>query len=213
MSSTGEDPNAKETNIEKEKNIPHLIDDFEEFEDKSNEKEKEKENENENENENEKENKMSNGLDEIENNEVKVKEKPKLKKYVPKNEQEALKARIINLEINEKPHEQNKDNFDFHMHDNLDTSVPGQIEKFKIPPELKKTFIIVMILAVLGVTLIICGFIKAISDATPGGGIMFWVLGTVVIIPGGFYSYQFYKAKKAKEEYRRQDILDNIPQL
>ena len=100
------------------------------------------------------------------------------------------------------------------MHDNIETGGGGEhIEKFRIPPELKKTFIIVMILAVLGVTLIICGFIKAISDATPGGGIMFWVLGTVVIIPGGFYSYQFYKARKAKEEYRRQDILDNIPQL
>ena len=201
MSLSGEDPNAKETNIEK--NIPHLIDDFDEIEDKSKDKEDKKE----------KENKISNGLDEVQNNEETMKEKPKSKKYVPKNEQEALKARIINLEINEKSKEQNKENFDFHMHENLDTSVPGQIEKFKIPPELKKTFIIVMILAVLGVTLIICGFIKAISDATPGGGIMFWVLGTVVIIPGGFYSYQFYKARKAKEEYRRQDILDNIPQL
>ena len=115
--------------------------------------------------------------------------------------------------MKEKPCEQKKENNDFNMHENLDTGAPDQMEKFKIPPELKKTFIIVMILAVLGVTLIICGFIKAISDATPGGGIMFWVLGTVVIIPGGFYSYQFYKAKKAKEEYRRQDILDNIPQL
>ena len=212
MSAEEENPNAKETSVEKEKkNIPHLIDDFDELEEKSNEKEKENGNVNENENENE--NNISNGLDEIHNKEDNLKEKPKLKKYVPKNEQEALKARIINLEINEKPHENIKENYDFHMHDNLDTGGPSQIEKFKIPPELKKTFIIVMILAVLGVTLIVCGFIKAISDATPGGGIMFWVLGTVVIIPGGFYSYQFYKAKKAKEEYRRQDILDNIPQL
>ena len=200
MSSGEDNQNNKETNIEKESKIPDLIDDFEGVEEKVNEKENN--------------NDISNGLgDSVQKGEEKIKEKPKLRKYIPKNEQEALKARIINLEMNEKPQEQNKDNYDFHMHDNLDTNVPGQIEKFKIPPELKKTFIIVMILAVLGVTLIICGFIKAISDATPGGGIMFWVLGTVVIIPGGFYSYQFYKAKKAKEEYRRQDILDNIPQL
>ena len=204
MSSGEDNQNNKETNIEKESKIPDLIDDFEGVEEKVNEKENEKENNND----------ISNGLgDSVQKGEEKIKEKPKLKRYIPKNEQEALRARIINLEMNEKPPEQNKDNYDFHMHDNLDTTVPGQIEKFRIPPELKKTFIIVMILAVLGVTLIICGFIKAISDATPGGGIMFWVLGTVVIIPGGFYSYQFYKAKKAKEEYRRQDILDNIPQL
>ena len=203
MSSAENDPNIKETNIqENNKGIPDLIDDFEEAEEKSNEKGGEKENNN-----------IENGLGESIENGQEIKEKPKLKKYVPKNEQEALKARIINLEMKEKPHDQVKDNFDFQIHENLDTGVPEQMEKFKIPPELKKTFIIVMILAVLGVTLIICGFIKAISDATPGGGIMFWVLGTVVIIPGGFYSYQFYKAKKAKEEYRRQDILDNIPQL
>ena len=99
--------------------------------------------------------------------------------------------------------------YNFRIHENLETSGDNKV-KFKIPKELKKTFIIVLVLAILGITLIICGFIKAISDATPGGGIMFWVLGGVVIIPGGFYSYQFYKAKKAKEEYRRQDILDNI---
>ena len=204
MSSRDDNPNIKETNIEKDKDIPDLIDDFEDIEDKRDEKEEKKDNN------------LSNGLnDSIQNGDPKVKEKPKLRKYTPKNEQEAIKQRIINIEIKEKPHNQIKENYDFHIHDDrLDTSAgPNHIEKFKIPPELKKTFIIVMILAVLGVTLIVCGFIKAISDATPGGGIMFWVLGTVVIIPGGFYSYQFYKARKAKEEYRRQDILDNIPQL
>ena len=197
--------NSKETNInENGKEVPDLIDEFEEAEEKSNEKGTENKNKTN----------ISNGLGEsVEKVDEIIKEKPKLKKYVPKNEQEALRARIINLEIKEKPQEEMKDNFDFQMHDNLETGGNDQIEKFKIPPELKKTFIIVMILAVLGVTLIICGFIKAISDATPGGGIMFWVLGTVVLIPGGFYSYQFYKARKAKEEYRRQDILDNIPQL
>ena len=132
------------------------------------------------------------------------------RKYIPKNEQEALKAKIINLEMNEKIHENNND---FNIHNNIDNIETQPNEKFKVPPELKKTFIVTMILAVLGVALIICGCIKAISDATPGGGVMFWVLGSVVIIPGGFYSYQFYKAKKAKEGHRRQDILDNIPQL
>ena len=206
--SSEDDKGTENTNIEKS-NKNDLIDDAEEIEEKN----KEEEHENENENENN----ISNGLSEQVENGIngldEIKEKPKLKKYIPKTEQEEIKARIINLEMNEKPHDENvNDTYDFHMHDNLETG-HRQIEKFKIPPELKKTFIIVMILAVLGVTLIICGFIKAISDATPGGGIMFWVLGSIVIIPGGFYSYQFYKAKKAKEEYRRQDILDNIPQL
>ena len=89
----------------------------------------------------------------------------------------------------------------------------NSIEKFRVPPELKKTFIIALILAILGVILIVCGCIKAISDRTPGGGIMFWVLGSIVIIPGGFYSFQFYMAKNTKQRYRRKIILDNIPRL
>ena len=167
------------------------------------------------------ENRISNGLNDSQNNTSNISEKEtdnknakkeKFNKYIPRNEQEALKAKIINLELKEKPNNEIDYNYDFRVHENLDINIKNK-NKFKIPKELKKTFIIVLILAILGITLIICGFIKAVSDATPGGGIMFWVLGTVVMIPGGFYSYQFYKAKKAKEEYRRQDILDNIPQL
>ena len=169
------------------------------------------------------ENIISNGLNNYENNnnssniteKENNNEKVVKNKYIPRTEQEALKAKIINLELKEKPHDMYYNDYNFRIHENLETGTNNinNREKFKIPKELKKTFIIVLILAILGITLIICGFIKAISDATPGGGIMFWVLGTVVIIPGGFYSYQFYKAKKAKLEYRRQDILDNIPQL
>ena len=167
------------------------------------------------------ENRISNGLNDSQNNTSNISEKETdtknakkeiFNKYIPRNEQEALKAKIINLELKEKPNNEIDYNYDFRVHENLDINIKNK-NKFKIPKELKKTFIIVLILAILGITLIICGFIKAVSDATPGGGIMFWVLGTVVMIPGGFYSYQFYKAKKAKEEYRRQDILDNIPQL
>ena len=171
------------------------------------------------------ENKNQNGLNDSKDDTVNIsekeekdknKEKVKFNKYIPRNEQEALKAKIINLELKEKPnHEIDYNyNYNFRVHENIETDIkPNKKNKFKIPKKLKKTFIVVLILVILGITLIICGFIKAISDATPGGGIMFWVLGSVVMIPGGFYSYQFYKAKKAKEEYIRQDILDNIPQL
>ena len=169
------------------------------------------------------ENKNRNGLNDSKDDTVNIsekeekdknKEKVKFNKYIPRNEQEALKAKIINLELKEKPNHEIDYNYNFRVHENIETDIkPNKKNKFKIPKKLKKTFIVVLILAILGITLIICGFIKAISDATPGGGIMFWVLGSVVMIPGGFYSYQFYKAKKAKEEYIRQDILDNIPQL
>ena len=200
-----EDENKnKEENVKKEKD---LIDDNEEEENKEDIEE---------------ENKVQNGINDSKDNTSNISEKeeeenPKEKKvynkYIPRNEQEALKAKIINLELKEKPNNELDYNYSYRIHENIEANTKINKKKFKIPKKLKKTFIIVLILTILGITLIICGFIKAISDATPGGGIMFWVLGTVVIIPGGFYSYQFYKAKKAKEEYRRQDILDNIPQL
>ena len=136
-------------------------------------------------------NNRKNNNDLIENDEINIEEK---KKY--KNEKEILKQNQIEIE-----HNQNY---------NIENT---QIEKFKVPPNLKKTFIVTMILAGLGIILIVLGFINAIADATPGGGIMFWILGAIVIIPGGYYSYQFYKAKKATDEYVRQDILDNIPEL
>ena len=121
----------------------------------------------------------------ISNEDINIEDKSKYK-----NEKEKLKN-FMNYEINNS----------------------NQIEKFKIPPNLKKTFIVTIILASLGIILIILGFINAIADATPGGGIMFWILGGIVIIPGGYYSYQFYKAKNTNDEYKRQNILDNIPEL
>ena len=199
-----EDENKNKEEIErKEKDL------IEENEDIEEEENKEDENKAEN-GENDSKDNTSNISEKEE--EEKPKDKIKLNKYIPRNEQEALKAKIINLELKEKPHNEIDYSYNYRVHENIETDIKNK-NKFKIPKELKKTFIIVLILAILGIVLIICGFIKAISDATPGGGIMFWVLGIVVMIPGGFYSYQFYKAKKAKEEYRRQDILDNIPQL
>ena len=130
----------------------------------------------------------------IDNDDINIEENPKVK-----NEKEGLKNNN-NTIINNMNIQNNDNNIIFPT-------------KFKIPLRLKKTFIVSLILAGLGVVLIILGFINAIADATPGGGIMFWILGGIVIIPGGYYSYQFYKAKNTNDEYKRQDILDNIPEL
>jgi hypothetical protein len=85
-------------------------------------------------------------------------------------------------------------------------------EKFSIPSNLKRTFICSVILFVVGTTLIIIGFINQVREADPGNGITFWVLGSVVLIPGAYYSYQFYKARKNINN-RRDDILSQIPEL
>jgi len=87
------------------------------------------------------------------------------------------------------------------------------IAKFKVPLSLKKTFLCSMFLFAVGITLIILGSIQQIAAADPGKGITFWVLGSIVLIPGGYYTYQFYKARKARTYDERQEILDEIPEL
>ena len=42
---------------------------------------------------------------------------------------------------------------------------------------------------------------------------MFWILAILVLIPGGFYSIQFYRARNCEREYERQEILETIPKL
>lgn len=86
-------------------------------------------------------------------------------------------------------------------------------EKFEVPISLKKTFICSAVLLAVGITLIVLGCISEIAEVDPGRGITFWVLGGVVTIPGGYYSYQFYKAKKTHNLDERSNILSEIPEL
>ena len=84
---------------------------------------------------------------------------------------------------------------------------------FIIPSNLKKTFKFIIALSIIGIILFFCGILKAILQKNILGGIFFWILSLLVLIPGGFYSLQFYKAKKAKTEFERQEILNKIPKL
>ena len=88
-----------------------------------------------------------------------------------------------------------------------------EIEKFQVPSNLKKTFIFSTVLFIVGTILIVLGFIEDVAAADPGKGITFWVLGGIILIPGGYYSYQFYRAKKTLDMNERDEILDNIPEL
>ena len=95
----------------------------------------------------------------------------------------------------------------------IDNSNNISINEFVIPLELKKTFRLTIALTITGFILILFGILKAIIIKKVLGGIFFWILASLVLIPGGFYSYQFYKAKTAQKEYERQEILDSIPKI
>lgn len=85
-------------------------------------------------------------------------------------------------------------------------------DKFEVPPNLKKTFFMTLSLFIVGVVLLVLGFIEEIADSAPGVSIAMWVLSGIVIIPGGYYSYQFYLAMKARGE-ERDEILEAIPEI
>jgi deoxycytidine triphosphate deaminase len=85
--------------------------------------------------------------------------------------------------------------------------------KFKVPATLWKTFVCSLALFIVGSTLIGIGFIHSVAAADPGKGITFWTIGSIVLIPGAFYTYKFWRAKRSKSEDARQEIYDQIPEL
>lgn len=107
----------------------------------------------------------------------------------------------------------NRLSFELKCEESIDKDLRMADQRFEVPQNLKKTFICSLILFIVGATLIGIGFIQDVAAADPGKGITFWTLGGIVMIPGGYYSYQFYKAKKSKDEQERDDILSEIPEL
>jgi hypothetical protein len=97
--------------------------------------------------------------------------------------------------------------------DRTDNDINTNPPKFKVPPALWRTFVCSLSLFVLGSVLIGIGFIDSVADADPGKGVTFWTIGSIVLIPGGYYSYQFWRAKRSRDEDERAEIYNEIPEL
>ena len=115
----------------------------------------------------------------------------------------------INVSIS---NEDGRDIRSLEIHNETDNDLQV-VDKFTVPSNLKKTFIFSLVLAGMGLTLFILGFIQDVQAADPGKGITFWVLGGFVMIPGGYYSFQFWRARRTRDLDERDEILDNIPEL
>ena len=158
-------------------------------------------------NENEENNNKNINNKNINNDDILIEE---ISTHQKNNELETINKKIINSNEN--------NSYDFNNNSNdinviITNNNFKNENKFMIPPTLKKTFFVSITLLLVGIVLIILGFIQSIATATPGGGIMFWVLGGIVLIPGGFYSFLFYKAKRTTDEYERDEIFGQIPEL
>lgn len=90
-------------------------------------------------------------------------------------------------------------------------SYPTSHESEEFPPLPKQTLFCAISLFLSGVLLVILGFIEEITDVDPTKGIAFWVLGSLVLIPGVYYSFKFYQAYRAPTAVERMRVLRDIP--
>ena len=75
-----------------------------------------------------------------------------------------------------------------------------------------KSIALSFFLTILGIILIISGFISEINEIDPSRGIAFWVIGTIVSIPGFYFTFKTIQAFRA-DPMTRDEILRDIPEL
>lgn len=66
-------------------------------------------------------------------------------------------------------------------------------------------------LLTLGIALLIIGFVKEAKARVPAEGVPFWVIGCLVLVPGGYCAYELLRAYRAKTPIERRRILNEIP--
>ena len=133
------------------------------------------------------------------------------KEYLENDNSNFSEINIITNENNNSKYK-NKNKFKNEI-EKLNINKSNDNNEFIIPPELQKTFRMTTILTIVGIVLLLVGILQSVITRRVLGGLMFWILSILVLIPGGFYSIQFYRAKTATKNYERQEILDSIPKL
>ena len=88
------------------------------------------------------------------------------------------------------------------------------IQKNKLVPEThKKTFYCVRALFILGIILLVIGieeYFRTDESKTP---LCFIILGAIVLIPGGYFTYKFIQIYCSRDRDLREELLDDIPIL
>ena len=143
------------------------------------------------ENENENEEKELN-----KNNDERFGEKKSLNKNKDKNHKDKETNNDINIQASDE-HDNSPQNFDY----------------FVIPEDLTRTLAIVLFVSIFGIFLMGLALVKISSGWGMMNGYVLLFLGFVVFAPGIYYGYQFYKAKTAKFDYARKEILSAIPRI
>jgi len=85
--------------------------------------------------------------------------------------------------------------------------------QFRIPLNLKKTCWLTSILLLIGIGLLVAGIVVSIVKNSFNEGVTYFIIAFIVIIPGGFYTFQFLKARFTKDIDKRDAILAEIPSI
>jgi len=93
------------------------------------------------------------------------------------------------------------------------TNSSDSIVKNRIPRKLKKTFYYSLLLFLIAIILLIVGIEESVRNERFSDGMAFYILSFIVFIPGGYYVYQFFKAKMTSDVENRREILESIPEL
>ena len=64
-----------------------------------------------------------------------------------------------------------------------------------------------------GIGLIIAGFVQEHRSPIPAGGLPFWVVGALVLIPASYCVYELTRAMMARTPLERLQILNDIPEI
>ena len=94
-----------------------------------------------------------------------------------------------------------------------ETGTVGETEYLMIPDTMIRSLTVILFSLILGIILILLGIVKLTTEWGIINGNILLFLGFVVTVPGGYYGYQFYKAKSASSDYERKEILDSIPRV
>jgi len=82
-----------------------------------------------------------------------------------------------------------------------------------MPSVPKKPFCFALGLLVAGLVLLVVGFVQEVHGSDHSRGIAFLAMSALVTLPGAYYSFQFYKAHRAKNPLARMKALKNIPEM
>lgn len=94
-----------------------------------------------------------------------------------------------------------------------DYRIKDSIHYNRIPSKLRKSFFISIILIILGFCLFVTGILEATDSPSIQESFVFFIIGLLCLIPGGYYFAQFIRAKTEKDEDLRREIFDDIPNL